>query len=460
MITYKKERKNNIGHFANTAALHTINMTNQNYPEEDINCVSRAIENIKNGKNILKSCQIIENEFKKNINDHISCQTFLDLDIIQYILTYIDPDTDYELLECAMNITYYSTGATQSTDSPLQDELFIQNLVSVFQTQSNKLKTMSLEIISNLLIDENVSNTVFFVLSDLDFLTILKNSNFLDLNYTHKISEELEIFDPAIFSSEILSCFSQLYEKEELICMAEFIKLLSQALIDKDCEPCIRKNFAGALSYILKNQNLHETALKFNVPSNCIQSLCQYHDESIAEVFDCIYYLIKKNKINEFSHPTFIRQCTHLLESIKDPKGEIINHILQFLDVYLPKYFKNSSDFIPILIDIVLEERPFTSRINASLVLLECIPCADQNYFMHLFEKKFFSFVFNNIFSFEKDDIDFIIKTILRVFEKDEEIKNIFFEYDDFLNMLDELTENDDDDISNLPSLFIQSTEE
>lgn len=468
-LEYKNEESENIlEYFSNTIVIHSKNLSEECTEEEDISTLSNAISCLQNGINPLRSCQIISNTLQKENQANFN-QYLFDTGIIRYILPFINKNTDIELLEYAMNIIYILLTIDQPSDSPLQNETFLQDLISILSLQNQiQLKLTALDIIYNLLHDENIYVNVFIVLKKIDFLKILQEYDFFNPNYAIGSMEQNEIYNPLFYSSSFISDFSQMYQTDELICLAEFIPILSQALINDAYRPIYREYSADALSNILKNFNTHPTALRSEVPENCVKSLSLYHEGPFSEIFECIYNLLinDKNNINDsegvhkFFEPTFIRQCTHLLESYKS--NTTIMHILKFLDFYLPKYFPliDTSNFTQILSDIALDKgscKFFQLRITSSLVLIRCIPFADDKYFNFLFQEGFFNFVFNSINSYDKDDTIFIIHNFLKMFERKNEMKEKFLSDNDFQEMLNDLASSDDEDIAQLPHLFYNS---
>lgn len=461
-LLYKSQKSNDvIEYYANVVNMHN------NEVDEDFSVVRKAIEDLKNGINIKQSCQIIHEELDKADNQNISCQSLFDTRVIGYVIPYITADLDIELLECTMSIINKASFIDQPVDSPLQEKLFIENLISIFQSyEFIDYKIKSLYIILNLLRDDNISENIFLILTEIGFVQILVNSNFLNISYAKKITKDFDykFENPSLISSEVLSDYLNIYPTEKLIDFIEIIPLLSEGIIDKTCESLTRRNFAKSLSIILQNPETHLVAYESKVPKNCVKSLTLYQEDSVAEIFDCIYYLmINNDKIESFLKPKFIRICMHLLDTVKNPDEDdcstdyedILEHMLRFLDFYMPKYIKDIKDISQILFDIVLTaNRPFRPRIAASLVLIKCMKYQDQNYINILLEKQLFTFIFDNILSYEKEEIEFILDALLKKFETNEAIKNQFLESKDFNDMLNELAEYDDPEISKLPMMF------
>ena len=461
-LNYKQNecrQKNVIEFFADRTESYTIlyNDQVQALLESDLNDVIDLVDSLKNGVNILRTCQIISNELNLTSNNRLSCQTLYSTNMIGFILPYVRVDTDRELLRYIMQIIDKLTFITQPEDSPLQNPIFLQNIIEIFKLSETKNKLDALNIINNLLCDECICVQVFNIVSKLNFIQILIDARFFDIEF---VSATLESYDntienPLFFSSSILDDFSQLYDKESLTCMVPYISLISNNLNIQDNS--IRKNFTSALSYILKNRETHLTAINEGVPNNLINSLCYFHHYTVMYVFDCIYRLAKNNYSEAFIQPLFIRLCSHLLETVDSV--ETLKHILRFLNIFLPMHFydMDSSIYIEILLTMT-ERQTFSLRIFASLILIKCLQVMqDQDIKSQLIEKNFFDFIYENVDSYSSDETIFLLDSIIKLFQRSSFLFEELSMNINLQNMINNLANNENDETSKKAQYLLQT---
>lgn len=429
--------------------------------EEKTRCIEKDILAIQNGENVFESFQHISNELLSANNNNLSINTLEKAGIGQLIFPFLNLDQDYELLRVLLSILNKLVMKDQSEDSPFLNETFLGNLLSLFQSDFFSIKIQIIEIILNLLHDSNISENIFQALSQLNFLQEIANCAFFQTTFLWRMIPVDQKLNALSCPSEILSMFAQFYSVEDVICMIEYIPFLSSSLTMKDYNYDIRSNYAETLAYILRNPETHVVAFESKVPENCVSSLCQYHDPSLIKVWKCISNLIEFNdNIPAFLSKTFQSICTHLLESPYTHNQEIINFhlpILHFLDLYLPKYFNQieSINFVQILADIVVyESQPFVLRIPASLILIKCIYSSDLQYLQFLIDKHCFSFLFENIASYENEDLVYILETVMQVYNKYPEMQAYFNENPEFRDMLDDLNSNPHEKVTQFLAFF------
>ena len=103
---------------------------------------------------------------------------------------------------------------------------------------------------------------------------------------------------------------------------------------------------------------------------------------------------------------------------------------------------------------MVYESQPFVLRIPASLILIKCIYSSDLQYLQFLIDKHSFSFLFQNIASYENEDLVHILETFIQVYNKYPEMQAYFNENPEFRDMLDDLNSNSHEKVTQFLDFF------
>lgn len=401
---------------------------------------SFAFDSILQGIYILPSLHFYENELKNLQRHNQTVEKMIQSGIIGYLLPYVSINFEQDIIASALEIAN-RLALEIPEDSPLQNPDFIQNMLVILINTFYPNQIKVLGIIHNILIDDLIGETVFEILNNLNFVGVLDQTRFFNIEYSNEIAKlyhTSELEEPICMAAACLSEYLAYSSEEELTALSYIITKAGNEYITTTKKQ-LSKEFIKIIRYLMKCQSNLELAVKSNIPAILLDFLSLKHDDVDEVIYICFNYFYKMNEtpVELLSHK-FFELTRHLLfTSSKNTILRIIKTIDTMTVDHCEVLYRNN--IIHDLVALDKDDPIYTIREAASFVILDFFQQASLEMMLDLFESNSIEVICDVAQSFEANNILFVLNTFVLMKNKYTEVLEYMKQSETLNNFLSDL---------------------